>query len=546
MSSNKADKVSARINSDAGSLWDRYRSYLIVDETSGFSLDVSRMRFDEEYLDRMQPKVVEALREMQALVAGAIANVDENRMVGHYWLRQSSLAPSKELASAIDNTLKRVKDFAHKIHSGKLTTSKGEPFRHVLIVGIGGSALGPQLFSDALSRTSNPLSLHFFDNTDSDGFDKVLAQIPDLRKTLVVVVSKSGGTKETRNGQLVAKAALESVGVRPGPHMVAVTGEGSELDRTAINEGWLERFPMWDWVGGRTSEWSAVGLLPAALEGHDIERFLAGGAAMDQLTSEQDLRKNPAMMLALMWYHAGCGKGLKDMVILPYRDRYLLLSRYLQQLVMESLGKEQARDGSLVHQGIAVYGNKGSTDQHAYIQQLRDGINNFFACFVEVLDDSSRDRLHTGFSAKGFEVEPGVVANDYLAGFYLGTREALTESNRENLTITVKNVSEFCLGQLIALFERAVGFYASLINVNAYHQPGVEAGKKAAANILEIQGRVLKFLRSQVEGATIDKIAIACDLKNGQETVFQILKRLEANRRVVRTGHLFSGIYKAS
>ena len=545
MSSN-SNQSSLGGSTKEGGLWDRYRKYLIVDDSSGFSLDVSRMNFDEEYFARMQPKARQAVNEMQELVSGAIANADEGRMVGHYWLRNSALAPSKELAYAIDGTIKKIKDFAQKIHSGKLTTSKGEPFRHVLVVGIGGSALGPQLFSDALSRTSNPLSLHFFDNTDSDGFDKVLAQIPDLRKTLVVVVSKSGGTKETRNGQLIAKAALESVGVRPAPHMVAVTGDGSELDNTAISEGWLERFPMWDWVGGRTSEWSAVGLLPAALEGHDIDRFLAGGAAMDQLTAEPELLKNPAMLLALMWYHAGCGKGLKDMVILPYRDRYLLLSRYLQQLVMESLGKEKDRDGALVYQGIAVYGNKGSTDQHAYIQQLRDGINNFFACFVEVLDDASRDRLHTGFSARGFEVEPGVIANDYLAGFYLGTREALSESNRENLTITVKNVSEFCLGQLIALFERAVGFYASLVNVNAYHQPGVEAGKKAAANVLATQGRVLKFLYDHRDGATIDQIAVGCDLKNKQEIIFHILRRLEANRRIIRTGQMFSGIYKAA
>lgn len=541
-----SDQSSLGVTTKLGDLWDRYRKYLLVDDSSGFSLDISRMDFDGEYLARMQPKVRQAFDEMQDLVRGAIANTDEGRMVGHYWLRNSTLAPNKELASDIDETIARIKDFTHKIHTGKFTTSKGDPFRHVLVVGIGGSALGPQLFSDALSRTSNPLSLHFFDNTDSDGFDKVLAQIPDLRKTLVIVVSKSGGTKETRNGQLIAKAALESVGVRPAPHLVAVTGDGSELDKTAISEGWLARFPMWDWVGGRTSEWSAVGLLPAALEGHDIDRFLAGGAAMDKLTAEPELLKNPAMLLALMWYHAGCGKGLKDMVILPYRDRYLLLSRYLQQLVMESLGKEKDRSGEIVHQGIAVYGNKGSTDQHAYIQQLRDGINNFFACFVEVLDDASRDSLHTGFSARGFEVEPGVVANDYLAGFYLGTREALTESNRENLTITVKNVSEFCLGQLIALFERAVGFYASLININAYHQPGVEAGKRAAANVLAIQGQILKFIHEHRDGATIDQIAVGCDLKNQQETIFHLLKRLRVNRRVVLTGHIFSGIYKAA
>jgi glucose-6-phosphate isomerase len=162
---------------------------------------------------------------------------------------------------------------------------------------------------------------------------------------------------------------------------------GSKMDELERMEGWLETFPMFDWVGGRTSEMSAVGLLSASLLGIDIRTILAGAKEMDAATRVPDLKQNPAALLALCWYYSGNGKGEKDMVLLPYKDSLLLFSRYLQQLVMESLGKERDLDGNVVHQGIAVYGNKGSTDQHAYVQQLREGVPNFFVTFIEVLKD---------------------------------------------------------------------------------------------------------------------------------------------------------------
>ena len=132
---------------------------------------------------------------------------------------------------------------------------------------------------------------------------------------------------------------------------------------------------MEDWVGGRTSVLSTVGLVPAALQGLDIDAMLAGAAAMDAETRKPDASHNAAMRLALAWFHASNGKGGKDMVVLPYKDSLVLFSKYLQQLVMESLGKELDREGNVVNQGLAVYGNKGSTDQHAYVQQLRDGVH---------------------------------------------------------------------------------------------------------------------------------------------------------------------------
>jgi len=303
---------------------------------------------------------------------------------------------------------------------------------------------------------------------------------------------------------------------------------------------------MWDWVGGRTSELSAVGLLPAALQGIDIDAVLAGARAMDVATRARETKRNPAALLALAWYSATGGAGKKDMVVLPYKDRLELFSRYLQQLVMESLGKRLDLDGKVVHQGIAVYGNKGSTDQHAYVQQLRDGLDNFFVTFIEVLRDRAPERA-------GFEVEPGVTSGDYLSGFLQGTRRALTDSGRESLTLTVDAVDAATVGKLIALYERAVGFYGSLVHVNAYHQPGVEAGKKAAQAVLDLEGRVMAALRAHAarpgQDMGIEAVAAAAGTED-VEGVFWILRHLAGNpeRGVVRTltegGSIFDATYR--
>jgi glucose-6-phosphate isomerase len=208
------------------------------------------------------------------------------------------------------------------------------------------------------------------------------------------------------------------------------------------------------------------------------------------------------------------------MVVLPYKDRLMLFSKYLQQLVMESLGKEKDLDGKVVNQGIAVYGNKGSTDQHAYVQQLREGVKNFFATFIEVRKDRKGPSL---------AVEENVVSGDYLLGFLLGTRRALYENGRESITLSVPDTSPRTLGALIALYERAVGLYASLVNVNAYHQPGVEAGKKAATAVLALQLKVLAALRADKTPRGVEELAAAASAQEEVETVFHLLEHLAAN-----------------
>lgn len=505
--------------------WDRFKSLYYTNPKLGLSVDISRMPFPDDFPASMEPKLTKALADLAAIDGGAVANPDENRMVGHYWLRTPDLAPTPELREAITSTLAAIKAFTAKVHKGEIAAAAGK-FKELLVIGIGGSALGPQFVSHALGRLKggrDKMGVSFFDNTDPDGMDYVLKGIGSrLKQTLVIVISKSGGTAETRNGMLVAQAAFKAAGLDYPRHFVAVTGEGSKLDQIALGEGWLARFPMWDWVGGRTSELCAVGLLPAALQGIKIDQMLAGAAAMDAANRRKSLRDNPAALVALMWYWATDGRGAKDMVVLPYKDRLLLFSRYLQQLVMESLGKERDLAGNIVNQGIAVYGNKGSTDQHAYVQQLRDGVNNFFVTFIEVLKDRA--------DGDSLEVEPGVTSGDFLQGFLLGTRDALSESNRHSITITVPEISPRTIGILIALYERAVGLYASMIGINAYHQPGVEAGKKAAGGVITLKLAVDAALKA-APGAefTAESLAARIGQPAKTELVFKVLEHLSAN-----------------
>ncbi len=521
--------------------WEHFKKFYKEFPPIELAMDLSRIGVSEAFFQKMEKPMQKAFASMKALEGGAIANPDEGRMVGHYWLRNPALSPTREIRNEIETALKNIKAFTRAVHAGKIR-GQGGKFTRILVVGIGGSALGPQFVNHALGNPGkDKMDASFLDNTDPDGIKRVLASIGKvLNQTLCLVVSKSGGTKETRNGMLETKAAYESMGVSFEKHAVAVTGNNSELDKYAVKNNWITRFPMWDWVGGRTSELSAVGVLPAALQGFDVDSMLAGAKACDDLTRIGQIEKNPAALLALSWYCAGGnGAGTKNMVVIPYKDRLEIFSKYLQQLLMESLGKEKNLAGKVVNQGITVLGNKGSTDQHSYIQQLRDGLNDFFLTFIEVQKDQN---------GKALVVEDDYTSGDYLSGFLYGTRQAMLENGRLTLTLTIREVTPASIGVLIALYERAVGFYASLVGINAYHQPGVESGKKAATRILNIQKQILAVLKSnRGKPQTVEQIAATIADKNEHEHIFKILERLSTNggRQVNKTGgkNLFGATY---
>lgn len=513
-----------KANPSARDRLDAFATHCCGLDDPAVELDLSLSGISDAERAALGPRLHNALTAMAALEGGAIANRDEGRMVGHYWLRAPARAPSAELGDAIAKTLSAITEFAGRVHGGSLAPPEGGAFAKVLLIGIGGSALGPMLAADALAPTDAPMRLCVLDNTDPDGIDRTLAGLGTLQDALVIVVSKSGSTPETRNGMLEVMRACAAEGLSFPARAVAITTDGSALHQRATTEGWLATFPMWDWVGGRTSVTSAVGLLPLALLGIDVRALLAGAAAMDEAGRRTDLAQNPAAALATLWWCQTNGRGERAMVVLPYKDRLILISRYLQQLVMESLGKRLDRQGKVVEQGLSVYGNKGSTDQHAFVQQLRDGRADFFALFVRVL----RDRAGASVSLQ--DGESGPTTGDDLDGFLLGTRQALADNGRRSATLTIDSLDARALGALVALFERAVGLYAELIDVNAYHQPGVEAGKKAAQTVLELQTALIAAL-----GATPKTLAALAEATRADPgLVWAILQHLAANRDAIR------------
>ena len=485
------------------------------------------MNVTAEFFQKMNPFVDRAIEEMYDLEKGILVNADEKRMVGHYWLREPAFAPNQYIRNQILNLQEEISDFVQNLPA---------VFSNVLMIGIGGSALGPQLLMNSLGNQQDPRSFFFFDNTDPDGMERVLEQIKHtpagLAGTLVLVISKSGGTQETKNGQIFAEHAWRKESLVFAEHAVAITLEGSNLYQLATEQKWRALFPLWDWIGGRTSLFSAVGLLPLALQNLDVAGFLLGGQHMDEVTRQSYWHKNPALLLALCWWHAK-KNNCHDMVVLPYKDRLELLTRYLQQLVMESLGKETNRAGQVVHEGLVVYGNKGSTDQHAYVQQLRDGIDGFFVNFIHVLQDQTNPQ-------EAIYVEPGITSGDYLLGFLLGTQKALHEKGRPSLTLSLSDVSAYGLGALVALYERAVGFYASFVNINAYHQPGVEAGKKAASEVLALQKKLVAALTH--EPKTLEDLCKECEATDPNSAWF-VLEHLVANGRIQHHIHTKSISY---
>ncbi len=499
--------------------WSSFTKTVLYKEKTGLMVDWSGMDLNQEFLNSMSAKMDAALLAMDELDAGAIANPDEGRMVGHYWLRAPELAPTAELRQEIVNCLSKIRTFVDDVHSGKIKTEKGSTFKNAIVAGIGGSSLGPVFVSKALSTPEDKMTLYFMDNTDPDGMDKVFREVkPQLDETLVIVISKSGGTIETRNCMEEAKNFYTVNGLDFAKHAVCVTGEGSKLDKTAESEGWIERFPMWDWVGGRTSVMSAVGLVPLMLQGIDADAFLKGAAECDELNRNHDVMSNPAAIMALCWYRCSGGVGGTTDVVLPYKDSLDLLAKYLQQLIMESLGKELDLDGKKVDQGLAVMGNKGTSDQHSYVQQLVGGPSNIFVTFIQVLNDRAGASMTVGEDS---------TSGDYLNAFMLGTKKALENKGKRTMILTVPAADAYNVGQLIALFERTVSIYAQLIHINAYHQPAVEFGKKAANGLIDLKNASLKALASSGKAMTAQEIAQAVD--GDPVDIFRLMFHFAAN-----------------
>jgi glucose-6-phosphate isomerase len=446
-----------------------------------------------------------ALDALAALESGAIANPDEGRMVGHYWLRDPERAPTPELQQALRDCERSIA----ALETGNHDT--------LLWIGIGGSVLGPQLLHRALSSPADTIQVHFLDNVDPHGITRTLSQI-DPSRTLVVVVSKSGSTIETRCALAATETWWAQHSEPLAPHAIAITARGSVLDARVHSEGWRASLPIWDWVGGRVSVTGTVGQVLMQLCGWDREALLAGARDADSW-GRSPAEENPAAQIAGL-LHQQCAHGTHALVVQPYSDALSLLGRYLQQLLMESLGKELNRQGEPIGSGILVLGTKGSTDQHSLMQQVLDGSANALCCFVDLAR-----RNPSLVDSQGRPLA------DHLFSMLEGTRTALRQRGRPSLLVQLPAADAHGLGLVIGLFERVVGIWAELLDINAYHQPAVESGKKAAGATLELLDRIEAMLTNEARRAP----DIAAELGEGPHQCWRLLHHLAETGRARTT-----------
>lgn len=400
---------------------------------------------------------------MRKQLTGAPVNLSEARAVGHHWLRAPERAPSPQIQAQIEASQAQIMALAPQAD------------KRVLLLGIGGSALGVQLLSQAL--VNDPARLVSIDNADPQAIAQTLARV-DTKNTIPVVVTKSGNTAETNTAWQAAREHWRAQGQDWDRAAFAVTGPSSPL--AAVAKHWRGCLDIWPWVGGRFCVSSAAGLLPLRLLGADVQGFLQGAAWMDERTSpDAPDQENLALALAHLLFEQQANT-LHSLAILAYRDRLRLLGRYLQQLVMESLGKAQDLQGSPVQQGLSVYGERGSTDQHSILQYLSQGRSDTLSMLVESRSD-----------------EPAwTEQSDAHLSRVLGTYQALHRVERPPILLSLARLDAPSLGAVIALFERCIGYYAGMANLNAYDQPGVQAGKLASADLLTAKAAMLDALQA--------------------------------------------------
>lgn len=519
--------MSIDINKQQNIKWDRFKKYSFFYKELGLMLDISRIFFDDNFFESLEKNMQLAYKFMDSLEKGDKVNKDEDRMVGHYWLRNYKISPNKNIELEIKKSINDIKIFVKKIEKLKL-------FKYFIIIGIGGSILSTKFVLDSL--LINNINTFFIDNTDPEGINIIINKIyKNLKQTLCIVISKSGNTPETLNGLQEIKNFYKKQNISFEKHAIAITKENSNLYNIAKNEKWIKCFNIWEWVGGRTSFFSAVGLLPCALNGIKIDEMILGAKKMDNLTRKNITNNNPAALIALTWFFLTKKDNKTNMIILPYKDRLSSISYYLQQLIMESLGKEYDENNKIVNEGISVYGNKGSSDQHSYMQQILEGRNDSFVFFIEVLKNNI-NKINDNNTA------------DYLHSFLLGTRDALELKNRQSILLTIEKISPFIIGSIIAMFERTVGLYAYLININAYNQPAVEKGKKIAENFLELKKIIHKYFIYN-PNTEIDVETLSNNINNeNKETIFKILLNMSFNKNnkitIIKKEPLYKSLFK--
>ena len=402
------------------------------------------------------------------------------------------------------NLQKKIAAFAEKVHSGKIVNEKGEKFTSVCQIGIGGSDLGPRAIYLALEnwakQTGNfKMDAHFISNVDPDDAASVLQSI-DLSKTIFILVSKSGTTLETLTNESFVKDFLKNAGLDPSKHMIAVTSETSPL---AKSPDYLEAFFMDDYIGGRYSSSSGVGgaILSLAFGSEVFDDFLKGAAEEDKLATEKDVRKNAALMDALIGVYERNVQEYPSTAVLPYSQALSRFPAHLQQLDMESNGKSVNRFGEKINYvtGPVIFGEPGTNGQHSFYQLLHQGTNIIPLQFIAFKENQTGKDVVIQDSTSQTKLCANVVAQ--IVAFACGKNDEnpnkFFAGERPSSLIYGKQVSPKTLGALLAHYENKVMFQGFLWNVNSFDQEGVQLGKTLAKSVLS--GKMEGALKAYAE-----------------------------------------------
>ncbi|MFM2044253.1 MAG: glucose-6-phosphate isomerase [Pseudomonadota bacterium] len=472
----------------------------------GLLLDWSKNRVTAEtvrlLLDLARARDVEGWRER--MFAGERINTTEDRAVLHTALRNRAdrpvLVDGRDVMSDVRAVLDRMAGFCDRVRSGDWTGWTGKPITDVVNIGIGGSDLGPAMAVQALTPWAHPrLTAHFVSNIDGTHLAEVLKRV-DPETTLFIIASKTFTTQETLTNAHSARDWFLSKG---GPeqdiarHFVAVSTNEAEVRAFGIDP--QNMFGFWDWVGGRYSLWSAIGLPIALMIGPEgFEAFLAGGRAMDDHFREAPLDRNMPVILALLGVWYGNFWGATAHAVLPY-DQYLArFPAYLQQLDMESNGKGVDREGNSVDYatGPIIFGEPGTNGQHAFYQLIHQGTHLIPCDFIATVESQNPMGRHhpillSNALAQTEALLTGKTADQVRAegaGEGLVPHKVFT-GNRPTNTLLLDRLDPRALGMLIALYEHKVFVQGVIWNINSFDQWGVELGKQLAKAILpELEG----------------------------------------------------------
>jgi glucose-6-phosphate isomerase len=474
-----------------------------------FDLLYAMQRVDEGILAQLQQLAEEsqAVAKFLAMKKGAVLNrleehESENRQVLHTAVRDifsdQPLAP--QATEQAREELARLQQFLTELENGQLHNAQGSPFTDLVHIGIGGSDLGPRALYLALQASRLPhRRVHFISNVDPDDAAAVLKGL-DLSRTLVNIVSKSGTTLETLTNEELVRTAFLKAGLDPRQHFLAVTGKGSPMDDPA---NYLRSFYMFDYIGGRFSATSMVGavMLGFALGYEALLDLLRGAFTMDQAAEERELRRNPALLLALLeiWNHNFL--GCETVAVLPYSQALVRFTAHLQQLAMESNGKSINRQGKRLpyQSGPIIWGEPGTNGQHAFYQLIHQGTTIIPTEFIGfrynqykedllVKETTSQEKLLANLLAQSLALATGQASDNPNRRF---------AGNRPSVVLMADRLTPRTMGALLALYEAKVVFQGFIWNINSFDQEGVQLGKKLADRLL---GLLAGHRRNKIAG----------------------------------------------